>query len=68
MYEETSPELALLYLFIVAALGSWIGNIKVKGSSLSVAAVLFVGLAAGAIRPDIQIPKIITLLGLAMFV
>lgn len=68
MHEETSPELALLYLFIVAALGSWIGNIKVKGSSLSVAAVLFVGLAAGAIRPDIQIPKIITLLGLAMFV
>ncbi len=68
MQHEGSAELALLYLFIVAALGSWIGNIKVRGGGMGVAAVLFVGLAAGAIRPDIQIPKIITLLGLAMFV
>lgn len=68
MQHDAGAEIALLYLFIVAALGSWIGNIKYRGSGLGVAAVLFVGLAAGAIRPDIQIPKVVTLLGLAMFV
>lgn len=68
MQHDAGAEIALLYLFIVAALGSWLGNIKYKGSGMGVAAVLFVGLAAGAIRPDIQIPKIITLLGLAVFV
>ncbi|MBK8703730.1 MAG: hypothetical protein IPN33_08910 [Saprospiraceae bacterium] len=68
MQHEAGAEIALLYLFIVAALGSWLGNIKYRGSGMGVAAVLFVGLAAGAIRPDIQIPKIITLLGLAVFV
>jgi putative transport protein len=58
----------LLLLFIVMAVGYAIGRIKVKGSSLGVAAVLFVGLAAGGLHPDIQLPDIIFLLGLIIFV
>ncbi len=65
---HTSMEEALLYLFLAAALGSLLGNLKWRGNSLGVASVLFVGLAIGAIRPDIKIPDIIKLLGLAIFV
>lgn len=64
---DTSEE-ALLYLFLAAALGSFVGNIKVKGNSLGVAAVLFVGLAIGAAKPDVKIPEVIKLMGLAIFV
>lgn len=58
----------LLLLFIVAAFGYLIGSIKIKGSSLGVAAVLFTGLVFGAIDERLQIPDIIFLLGLSMFV
>jgi putative transport protein len=58
----------LLLLFIVAALGYAIGRIKIQGSSLGVAAVLFVGLAAGALDPRLSLPEIIFLLGLVIFV
>ncbi len=68
MHTEVSTEEALLYLFLAAALGSLLGNVKWRGNSLGVASVLFVGLAIGAIRPDIRIPDVIKLLGLAIFV
>jgi len=68
MHTESSTEEALLYLFLAAAIGSFIGNLKWRGNGLGVAAVLFVGLAIGAIRPDIEIPDVIKMLGLAMFV
>lgn len=58
----------LMLLFIVAALGYLVGRIKIGGSSLGVAAVLFVGLGFGAIDPRLQIPEIILLLGLSLFV
>lgn len=58
----------LLLLFLVASLGYAIGRIKFKGSSLGVAAVLFVGLAVGALHPDLKLPDIVFLLGLAIFV
>jgi len=58
----------LLLLFVVASLGYLIGTIKVKGSSLGVAAVLFVGLAFGAIDKNFYIPDIIFSLGLVLFV
>lgn len=58
----------LLLLFIVASLGYLVGTIKIKGSSLGVAAVLFVGLAFGAISKDYSIPKEIFSLGLVLFV
>lgn len=58
----------LLLLFIVAALGYLIGTIKVKGASLGVAAVLFVGLGFGMINPEYNVPEIIFQLGLVFFV
>lgn len=58
----------LLLLFIVSGLGYLLGQVKIKGISLGVAAVLFVGLAFGALSPDMQIPPIIVELGLIIFV
>ena len=58
----------LLLLFVVASLGYFIGSLKFKGSSLGVAAVLFTGLAFGAMNPDFHIPEIVYLLGLVLFV
>lgn len=42
----------LLLLFVVSALGYLLGRISIGGSSLGVAAVLFVGLAFGALDPN----------------
>jgi putative transport protein len=58
----------LLLLFTVAAIGYPLGRIKFRGSSLGVAAVLFVGLAIGSLHPDLKLPEIIYLLGLVLFV
>lgn len=58
----------LLILALVAALGYAIGHIKIAGSSLGVAAVLFVGLAFGAFDPRFKLPESFYLLGLATFV
>ncbi len=68
MHTDSSTEEALLFLFLAAAIGSFLGNLKWRGNGLGVAAVLFVGLAIGAIRTDIKIPDVIKLLGLAIFV
>lgn len=58
----------LLLLFAVAAIGYPLGRIRVAGSSLGVAAVLFVGLAFGALHPDMKLPEVVYLLGLVLFV
>lgn len=58
----------LLLLFVVAALGYGIGNLKIGNSRLGVAAVLFVGLFFGSLDTSLQIPNIVFLLGLAIFV
>lgn len=58
----------LLLLFIVTAIGYPLGHIKIKGSSLGVAAVLFVGLAIGSLSPELKLPEILSTLGLALFV
>ena len=58
----------LLLLFVVAALGYGVGNIRVKGTGLGVAAVLFVGLLVGALDQDLHIPEIVIFLGLTIFV
>lgn len=58
----------LLLLFIVSGLGYALGQIKIAGVSLGVAAVLFVGLAFGALSPEMEIPVIIVELGLIVFV
>jgi putative transport protein len=58
----------LLLLFTVAALGFLLGRVRIAGSSLGVAAVLFVGLAFGALDPRIQLPELLYQLGLVLFV
>lgn len=58
----------LLLLFSVAALGYLVGNIKLKGNSLGVSAVLFVGLLFGAVYEDVRAPDILFQLGLVFFV
>lgn len=58
----------LVLLFLVAAIGYPIGQLRVRGSSLGVAAVLFVGLGAGALDGRLVLPEIVYMLGLAIFV
>ena len=57
----------LLLLFLVTAIGYPIGRIKIAGASLGVSAVLFVGLAIGAINPKLALPTVIFELGLVLF-
>ncbi|MBK8701762.1 MAG: hypothetical protein IPN29_20255 [Saprospiraceae bacterium] len=57
-----------MLLFLVAAIGYLVGNIKIKGASLGTAAVLFVGLAFGTFNPDFQVHPIVFQLGLIFFV
>lgn len=58
----------ILLLFVVAGLGYWAGSIRVRGTNLGVAAVLFMGLIFGGMSPDLRIPESIIFLGLAIFV
>lgn len=61
---EQSP---LLALFVVIGLGYALGQISIGGLSLGVGAVLFVGLAAGAIAPNAAPPGLVSSIGLIMF-
>lgn len=65
---ELFAENSLLLLFVVASIGYLLGSIKIKGSSLGVAAILFTGLAIGAIDQRLQIPETILFLGLSIYV
>lgn len=58
----------LLLLFGVLAAGYAFGRVRVAGVSLGVAAVLFVGLGAGALDARLQLPEIVQRFGLVLFV
>lgn len=58
----------LLLLFLVAGIGYPLGRIRIGEASIGVAAVLFVGLAFGALDPSLKMPEIVHQLGLALFV
>lgn len=58
----------LILLFVVVALGYPLGLIRIGGSSLGVAAVLFVGLAFGGLDPQLKLPEVLYQLGLVIFV
>jgi putative transport protein len=58
----------LLLLFLVVAIGYPLGRIRVRGSELGVAAVLFVGLGAGALDPSLALPDVVYMLGFAIFI
>ncbi len=58
----------LLLLFVVAGIGYPLGQLKIGGTRLGVAAVLFVGLAVGALDPDLKLSEVVYSLGLVLFV
>jgi putative transport protein len=58
----------LLLLFAVIGLGYLVGSIRVFGFSLGPAAVLFAGIAFGALDPRLKIIDLIYILGLILFV
>lgn len=65
---STLAQSPILTLFIVIGLGYLIGQINFFGFRLGVAGVLFVGLAVGALSPDVALPEIVSSLGLIIFV
>ena len=65
---EAFTQSPLLLLFAVIAVGYGVGEVRIRGFKLGVAAVLFVGLGFGALSPDLAVPSFIVFLGLAIFV
>jgi putative transport protein len=65
---ELLRESALLLLFVVAAVGYVVGRLQIRGIGLGVAAVLFTGLAVGALDPALKLPEFVQQFGLAVFV
>jgi putative transport protein len=61
---EQSPILAL---FAAIGLGYALGQVSIRGFSLGVGAVLFAGLALGAIAPKAAPPTLVNSIGLIMF-
>ena len=56
----------MLVLFLILALGSWLGTLAIKRISLGTAGVLFVALVFG--HYGLSVPKVIMDLGLLLFV
>lgn len=61
---DSQPFIAL---FLVIGVGYAVGTINVGGFSLGIGAVLFVGLAVGAIAPKSAPPGLLGLIGLILF-
>lgn len=58
----------LLLLFTVIGLGYLIGQVRIFGFSLGVSAVLFVGIAFGALDKRLGLPEYMYIIGLVLFV
>ncbi len=58
----------LLLLFVIAAISYPLGRIKIKGTSLGVAAVLFVSIAVSSLDSNLKLPDVIFNLGAVLFV
>lgn len=65
---QTFQESPLLLLFVVIGIGYAVGNVSIMKAKLGVAAVLFVGLAFGALDKSLAVPDIIITFGLAVYV
>jgi putative transport protein len=61
-------EQPLFLLFVIGAVGSLLGSLRIWGFSLGVAAVLFVGLAVSAFDASLMLPELVPQLGLVLFV
>jgi len=55
-------------LFAVIGVGYLLGQVRFFGFRLGVAGVLFAGLAAGALGPDMALPAIVSTVGLILFI
>jgi putative transport protein len=60
----------LLVLFVVLALGTLLGGVRIAGTAVGPAGALFAGLAVSALIPDVSpaVPQVVGTLGLALFV
>src|SRR6516164_7790053 len=58
----------IVTLFGVIGIGYLLGQVRIFGFRLGVAGVLFAGLAAGALGPDIALPSIVSTVGLILFI
>ena len=58
----------VLLLFVVTAAGVLGARVRVRGFSFGVAAVLFAGIALGALDSKLELPEAVWVLGLAVFV
>lgn len=58
----------LLTLFGIIAIGHVLGRIRIGSFSLGLAAVLFTGLGVSAAWPQLQLPDIVYMVGLVLFV
>jgi putative transport protein len=65
---STLADNPLLVLFAVVVVGSLVGRLRIGSFSLGISAVLFAGLAATAIAPELALPEIVYQLGLVLFV
>ena len=55
-------------MFAVIGIGYLLGQVPILGFRLGVAGVLFAGLAAGALGPDVALPSIVSTVGLILFI
>jgi putative transport protein len=58
----------IVTLFGVIGIGYLLGAVRIFGFRLGVAGVLFAGLAAGALGPNIALPSIVSTFGLILFI
>lgn len=65
---QTLIDQPLLLLFLIAAIGYPLGRLNVRGFSLGIAAVLFTGLAFGALDENLKTPPLLYEFGLVLFV
>jgi putative transport protein len=65
---EFLTQFPVVTLFGVIGIGYLLGQLRLFGFRLGVAGVLFAGLAAGALGPDIALPSIVSTVGLVLFI
>ena len=65
---DTLASNPVLLLFVTAAVGLAVGRVRIGGFSLGIAAVLFAGIAIGALDDRLVLPDAFWVLGLALFV
>ncbi|MEI7905887.1 MAG: transporter, partial [Bacteroidota bacterium] len=58
----------LILLFSIIGIGFLLGQIRILGFNLGVSAVLFVGIAFGALDKRLVLPEEIYIIGLVLFV